>query len=78
MKEMASHHQIISISHLPQFAAKGDAHYFVYKDNSSDKAISKIRKLEEEERVEEIAKMIGGEKPTAIAFENARELMRIN
>ena len=78
MKEMASHHQVIAISHLPQFAAKGDAHYYVFKDNSSTTAISKIKKLSPEERVEEIAKMIGGDTPTETAFENARELMSIN
>ena len=78
MKEMAVKHQVVAISHLPQFAAKGDAHYFVFKDNSESKAISKIRKLSDEERVLEIAKMIGGDEPTATAFENARELMSVN
>lgn len=78
MKEMAEKHQVVAISHLPQFAAKGDAHYFVFKDNSESKAISKIKKLSEEERVLEIAKMIGGDEPTATAFENARELMSVN
>lgn len=78
MKEMAEKHQVVAISHLPQFAAKGDAHYFVFKDNSESKAISKIKKLSEEERVTEIAKMIGGDEPTATAFENARELMSVN
>ncbi len=78
MKEMAEKHQVIAISHLPQFAAKGDAHYFVFKDNSESKAVSKIKKLTQEERILEIAKMIGGEKPTATAFENARELMTVN
>ena len=78
MKDMAEKHQVVAISHLPQFAAKGDAHYFVFKDNSESKAISKIKKLSEEERVLEIAKMIGGDEPTATAFENARELMSVN
>ncbi|MGB3587616.1 MAG: DNA repair protein RecN [Tunicatimonas sp.] len=75
MKEMANKHQVIAISHLPQVAAKGDAHYFVYKDNSSEKAISNIRRLSEEERVEEIAKMLGGNNPSNIAYENAKELL---
>ncbi|MFP4092951.1 MAG: DNA repair protein RecN [Cyclobacteriaceae bacterium] len=75
MKEMAKNHQVIAISHLPQVAAKGDAHYFVYKDNSLDKAVSKIKKLSQHERVEEIAKMIGGSNPSSIAFENAKELL---
>lgn len=77
MKQMAQRHQVIVISHLPQIAAKGDTHYFVYKDNSSSKTISKIRKLSQEERVTAIAQMIGGESPSATAFENAKELMGV-
>ena len=75
MKEMARNHQVLAISHLPQVAAKGDAHYFVYKDNSSAKAVSRIRQLSEDERIEEIAKMIGGNNPSDIAYENAKELL---
>jgi DNA repair protein RecN (Recombination protein N) len=75
MKRMATRHQVISISHLPQIAAKADVHYFVYKDNRSDKTISNIKRLDEAERVEEIAKMIGGDKPSRVAFENAKELL---
>lgn len=77
MKEMSNQHQVIAISHLPQVAAKGDAHYFVYKDNSSEKVISNIRRLSEEERVEEIAKMLGGNNPSSIAYENAKELLSV-
>ncbi|GAB4229771.1 MAG: DNA repair protein RecN [Ekhidna sp.] len=75
MKEMATNHQVISISHLPQFAAGGDAHYFVYKDHSADRSVSRIKKLNTEDRVSEIAKMIGGESPGAPALESARELL---
>lgn len=75
MKGMSKNHQIISISHLPQIAAKGDAHYFVFKDNSAAKTISTIKRLDEHERVQEIAKMIGGSKPSKVALENAQELL---
>jgi DNA repair protein RecN (Recombination protein N) len=75
MKMMSKKHQLITISHLPQIAAKGDAHYFVYKDNSSTKTISNIKALTEQERIEEIAKMIGGATPSKVAFENAKELL---
>lgn len=75
MQVMARNHQVISISHLPQIAARGNAHYFVYKDNSLARTFSRIKKLNEEERVEEIAKMIGGAKPSTTAFQSARELM---
>lgn len=75
MKQMANRHQLISISHLPQIAAKADEHFMVYKDLKSAKATSLIKKLDSESRVEEIAKMIGGANPSAIARENARELI---
>jgi len=78
MKEMATNHQVIAISHLPQFAAGGDAHYFVYKDHRADRSVSKIRKLESEDRVTEIAKMIGGHKPTDSAYSSAKELLGIS
>ncbi|MFN8357118.1 MAG: DNA repair protein RecN [Spirosomataceae bacterium] len=78
MKEMARGHQIIAITHLHQIAAKGDAHYFVYKDNSSAKTVSRIKKLTTEERVLEIAQMIGGAKPTKAIIDNARELIGQN
>lgn len=75
MMNMASGHQLITISHLPQIAAKGHAHYFVYKDNSAKKTVSSIKRLSEDERVEEIAKMIGGDRPSKIALQNAQELL---
>jgi DNA repair protein RecN (Recombination protein N) len=75
MKEMATRHQLIAISHLPQIAAKADTHYFVYKDNSSAKTTSMVRLLNDQERVQEIAKMIGGASPSVKAIENARELI---
>lgn len=77
MKTMSKNHQVVSISHLPQFAAGGDAHYFVYKDHSSDRSVSRIRKLEQEDRILEIAKMIGGENPGSSALESAKELLQI-
>lgn len=75
MKIMAKKHQVISISHLPQFAAGGDSHYFVFKDHSAEKSVSKIKKLQSEERVLAIAQMIGGEKPGESAIQSARELL---
>ncbi len=75
MKTMAEAHQLLAISHLPQIAAKADCHFYAYKDSKRTKTISQIKKLTEEERIEEIAKMIGGEKPSTLAKENARELI---
>lgn len=75
MRQMALNHQIIAITHLHQIAAQGAAHYFVYKDHSSEKTVSRIRKLGFEERVQEIAQMIGGNKPTETVVNNAREIL---
>lgn len=75
MQEIATKHQVICISHLPQVAAKGEKHYFVYKDNSSERTISKIKLLNAEERLFEIATMISGSNPSTTAFENAKELL---
>lgn len=76
MRVMAHNHQIIAITHLPQIAAQGSAHYFVYKDNSSDKTVSRIKKLTFDERVGEIAQMIGGANPSPSAVKNAREILK--
>lgn len=78
MKSMSQRHQVIAISHLPQFAAGGHFHYFVYKDHSSDKSVSKIKKLAQEERIVEIAKMIGGKSPGESALQSARDLLSAN
>jgi DNA repair protein RecN (Recombination protein N) len=77
MKRMSKGHQLITITHLPQIAARGDAHYYVFKDNSRDKTISSIRLLNKEERILEVAQMIGGAKPSATALQGAKELLDI-
>lgn len=77
MQKMAENHQVITISHLPQIAAKGDQHYFVFKDNTAEKSVSKIKLLDEKERSLEIAKMIGGENPSDSAIQSAKELLTV-
>jgi DNA repair protein RecN (Recombination protein N) len=76
MREIARSHQVISITHLHQIAVHGSAHYFVFKDNSAEKTVSKIRKLTFEERVQEVAQMIGGLKPSEAILQNAREMLQ--
>lgn len=76
MTEMANNHQVITITHLPQIAAKGQSHYYVFKDESSDVTASQIKQLSQEERLSEIAEMIGGKNASTNAFDSARELMR--
>jgi DNA repair protein RecN (Recombination protein N) len=75
MKKMSERHQLVVITHLPQMASNGHAHYYVYKDNSTDRTISRIKQLNYDERVHEIAQMIGGAKPSATAYESAKELL---
>ncbi len=75
MKEMAKRHQLVVISHLPQTAANGDCHYFVYKDDTSERSVSKIKRLNEQERLHEIAQMIGGANPSQTAMQSAKELL---
>jgi DNA repair protein RecN (Recombination protein N) len=75
MKELSKAHQLISITHQPQIAAKADAHYFVYKAIKADKIITSVKLLSNDERITTIAQMLSGEKPTAAALENAREMV---
>jgi DNA repair protein RecN (Recombination protein N) len=75
IKELSSAHQIISITHQPQIAAKANTHFFVYKEIKNDKIITAIKVLNPDERITAIATMLSGKKPTAAAFENAREMI---
>jgi len=75
MKGLSKKRQVISITHQPQIAGKADAHFFVYKQVKGDTIKTNIRILSNEERITAIAKMLGGEKPTAAALENAREMV---
>jgi DNA repair protein RecN (Recombination protein N) len=75
MKGLAANRQIICITHQPQIAGKANAHFFVYKEIKDDAVKTNIRLLNEDERITTIARMLSGEKPTAAALENAREMM---
>jgi len=75
MKDLSASHQLIAITHQPQIAAKASAHYFVYKEIKDDKIVTSIRLLNDDERITAIAKMLSGEKPTAAALENAKEMV---
>ncbi|KAF0139612.1 MAG: DNA repair protein RecN (Recombination protein N) [Stygiobacter sp.] len=78
LKELASVHQIIAITHLPQIAGLADIHFAVEKRKSADRVVSSIRKLDNEKRVEEVAKLMSGEEITEAALNGARELMSIS
>lgn len=75
MKGLSKKRQIICITHQPQIAGKANAHFFVYKEIKGEAIKTNIRLLDEDERITAIAKMLSGEKPTAAAIENAREMM---
>ena len=75
MKGLANIRQIICITHQPQIAGKANAHFFVYKEIKNDAVKTNIRLLNKDERITAIARMLSGEKPTAAALENAREMM---
>ncbi len=75
MQQMSQNHQVFAITHLPQIASKGKNHFYVYKEIQDSITVSQIRKLDDVDRQTEIAKMIGGEKPSETALANARELL---
>ena len=78
MHEMgAANRQVISITHLPQIAARGAAHYKVYKEDNDTETNSHIRLLTAEERVEELAHMLSGATLTEAALNNARALLQL-
>jgi DNA repair protein RecN (Recombination protein N) len=76
MKEMSNDIQIISITHLPQVAAKGDSHIKIYKETIGNKTATFLKVLTKTDRVEEIAKMLSGKNTSSIAKENAKILLR--
>lgn len=75
LKKMARHHQLIAISHLPQIAAKAEHHYRVFKEADAEATFTKIQRLDDKGRVEEIAKLLSGETISDAALKTAKELM---
>jgi len=77
MKEMGNHgRQVISITHLPQIAALGSVHYKVEKNETASGTTSKMRQLNDDERVREIAQMLSGSDVSEAAIQNAKELLK--
>lgn len=75
MSVLAKDLQVITITHLPQIAAKGDAHFKVYKVDDDNDTVSKIISLDESQRQKEIAEMLSGENPSKTALDAAKELL---
>lgn len=78
LRVLSNHHQVVSITHSPQIAAKADSHYFIYKSDKEDRTITKVRLLDQEERIRAIATMLSQNPPSDSAIENARELITNN
>lgn len=76
LRSLSEYHQVLCITHQPQVAGKGNRHFYVYKTTTEqDQVKTRIRLLTTDERIRAIAQMIGGEKPSEAALENARELV---
>lgn len=78
MSEMCkeAEQQVLAITHLPQIAAKADVHYHVYKEDVDGRTLTRIRQLDFEQRIAELAHMLSGSKVTEAAMENARQLLQ--
>ena len=75
LKEIAAEHQILCITHLPQIAACGDHNYRIYKESDADSTFTYVEPLKEEEKVEEIARLLGGTTVTETTLQSAKELI---
>lgn len=75
LKSLGNSHQVISITHLPQVAAKASKHFFVYKNHEKEKTFTEIKTLAGDERLHEIAVMLSGNNPPKEALENAKRLL---
>lgn len=76
MQQMSKNMQVITITHLPQIAAKGKYHYKVYKQDIANNIVTKLNRLTAEERIHEIAEMLGGKNITTTAINHAKQLLR--
>ena len=75
MKNLSRHHQLICITHLPQIAKTADQHLYIYKEETTHRTNTRIKRLNEEERILEIAKMLSGENISEASLANAKELI---
>ncbi|MEP0862810.1 MAG: DNA repair protein RecN [Ignavibacterium sp.] len=76
LRDLASFHQIIAITHLPQIAAMANHHFVVEKTQEDNRAVSHIRKLDEQEHIREVAKLLSGEKLTDASIQSAIQLIK--
>ena len=77
LRDLANKHQVMSITHTPQIAAKADHHYYVFKTVKNDTTFSNVKLLNKKERITEIATMLSGSPPSENALSNAEELLTL-
>lgn len=75
LRTLSNEHQVITITHSPQVAAKADTHYFVYKEEMPERTLTCVKSLDKEGRIFSIASMLSQNPPSAFAIENAKELL---
>ncbi len=76
LAQMGKYMQVVNITHLPQVASRGTKHYHIYKDESGDETITRIRLLSDNERIMEVARLLSGSEITETAIKNATELLQ--
>lgn len=76
LSAMGKYMQVVNITHLPQVASRGTRHYHVYKDDTSDSTITRVKLLSKDERILEVARLLSGSEVTETALQNARELLK--
>jgi DNA repair protein RecN (Recombination protein N) len=75
LQSLAEYHQILCITHLPQIASKGKTHFLVMKDVQNGRTLTSLARLDREERVREIARLLGGKKVSPQALAHAEEML---
>lgn len=73
---LSREHQVVTITHSPQVASKADRHYFVYKEDAGERTATRVRELDDDERVQALAVMLSSDPPSKPAIANAKELLR--
>lgn len=76
LSAMGKYMQVVNITHLPQVASRGTRHYHVYKDDTADSTITRVKLLSKDERILEVARLLSGSEVTETALQNARELLK--
>jgi DNA repair protein RecN (Recombination protein N) len=78
IRRISGAHQVISISHLPQIAALADTHFAIRKSSDKKGTITNVERLQEDERVEELARLLGGVEVTETTIKHAREMLQMS